>query len=109
MSKGNEVAEVDEGVSGELDKKHGASASDSNGLLETRINIPSIGLGTLRTGATWIAVILMAEDDPAKVLTSVMKELKITPEEIHDDFYDKACSKCGISLLAHRDNYGECF
>ena len=85
------------------------SASLSNDLLETRINIPSIGVGELRTGATWIAVMLMTEDNPAQVIASVMKELKITPQEVHDEYYDEACEKCGLSKLAHRNNNGECF
>lgn len=81
----------------------------SNNTQDIQLNIPSIGVGTLRTSATWIAVMLMAEDNPAQILAGIMKELSITPEQVSDEYHDKMCSKCGMSLLLHRDNNGECF
>jgi len=84
------------------------SKSDLSVLLGTRLNIPSIGAGTLRTAATWIAVMLMAESDAINVISEVMKELDITPEQITDEYYDEACPHCGCSLLAHRENNGKC-
>ena len=92
-------------------KEPDAQASECCELLETRLHIPTIGTGTLRTSATWIAVMLMAEDpnSRADVLVSIMKELGITPQQIADEYNDTMCSRCGISMLAHRDNGGECF
>lgn len=76
---------------------------------KAQFQIPTIGTGTLRTSATWIAVMLMAEENPAEVLAGVMQELHISPDEVADHYHDKPCGKCGVSLLAHRDNEGNCF
>lgn len=81
---------------------------ESSDLLKTRFDIPSIGVGTLRTSATWIAVMLMAEDNPAEILADTIKELGISPEEIFDYYHDEMCASCGMSKLLHRQNNGEC-
>ncbi|WP_169737346.1 hypothetical protein [Desulfobulbus elongatus] len=52
---------------------------------ETTFNLPNIGLGTMRTSATYAALFILLEGDRENqidVLDSVMKALNIAPEEI---------------------------
>lgn len=75
------------------------------------IDIPSVGFGTHRSSGTWMLLMLMAEDKPYRenIIADLMTRLDITPERIRKVMDDKACPKCGISLLAHEDNDGRCF
>lgn len=52
---------------------------------EITINLPSIGLGTMRTSATYAALLIQLEGDrwqQVDVIDSVMEALGIHPEEI---------------------------
>jgi hypothetical protein len=75
------------------------------------IELLSIGLGTKRTSATYIAVLLQLEAkcERADILVSSAKALGITLEEIQDTFNDKMCSNCGMSMKMHKDRGGKCF
>ena len=83
--------------------------STKNRKQSIEFDIPSIGLGTLRTSATWIVLMLMAEDNPEQIIAGVLKELGISPEDISDHYHDSMCNKCGMSLLLHKQNGGNCF
>jgi len=93
----------------DLEAQQKSSGSAGAALLEAHLVVPTIGTGTMRTSATWIAVMLMAEDCQAEILASVMKELGISPEAVADEYHDEPCPNCGISKLAHRRNGVECF
>lgn len=77
----------------------------------TEINLPCIGLGTLRTSGTYIAVLLQLEDkgQRANILIDVAKQLGLTLEEITDTYLDYGCPKCGISMKLHKAQDGRCF
>lgn len=76
-----------------------------------KFEIPSVGVGTMRTSAAWIILMLAAEDEVTRplIILEVMKHLEMTVEELQEVSQDKACTKCGISLLAHKRNGGKCF
>ncbi len=69
---------------------------------EVEAHLPSVGLGAMRTSATYIALLLYLEGNMAvDVLVSAAKELKISLEDITAEWNDKPCTKCGMSLLVH--------
>jgi len=81
------------------------------GTKEIQIEVPSIGVGTMRTSGAWIVLMLAAEDpfQRPQILLEVMKRLGISIQDLQDQQDDKPCGNCGISLLLHRGNGGKCF
>ncbi len=75
---------------------------------QPQVNLHARTVGTYFTTGQMIIMILSLEDVHmrAEVLADVCKAMKITPEQIKDEYYDEACSKCGMSLLMHRDEPG---
>ena len=75
-----------------------------------QVDIPSIGLGVMRTSSTIIAVLLQAEDNHSRkeILANMMKQFGFDPQDIAELYHDKSCSKCGISLYMHK-KHGGCF
>lgn len=81
-------------------------------LNQGTIEIPSIGVGQMRTSCSWIVLMLMAENSKRtqeKIIVEAMRQLDIAPEDIADQYHDKTCDSCGISIRLHRDNNGECY
>lgn len=78
-----------------------------------KLELQSISLGIYRSSGTYIYALLELEDerDRADILADVAKILGISGNRIQAIQDDEACSKCGISKLAHYDNDrgGECF
>ena len=75
------------------------------------IDLPNIGLGTMRTSGTYVALLMQLEDKSqrAKILIDVAKKLGITLEEITDTYLDYGCPKCGMSMKLHKARGGKCF
>ncbi len=84
---------------------------DDFGNLPAQINIPTLGVGTLRASGSWIAIMLMAEDERqrADIIVEVMKTLNITISDLDEAWFDSMCPKCGMSMRKHKSNYGNCF
>lgn len=76
---------------------------------EYSLDVPSIGVGRLRTSGAWVLMMLMAEGKGQReqILVEVMKRLNITPERLRKVMDDKGCPHCGISLLLHEDREGD--
>lgn len=76
-----------------------------------KIEIPSVGVGEMRASASWLIVMLSAEDPSMRpaIILETMKYLGITIEDLQAQADDKMCPQCGISLLAHEQNNGKCF
>lgn len=65
---------------GDKNEREGLSHSE-----ELKFKLRSIGVGTMRTSATYAALIIQLEDsrqDRIDVIDSVLEELQISPEEI---------------------------
>lgn len=79
------------------------------------LDIPSIGVGRLRTSGAWILLMLVAESKGQReeIIARILTELDITPERIRKVMDDKGCPKCGMSLLMHEGRKdgkkGQCF
>ncbi|MDD5358209.1 MAG: hypothetical protein PHX80_03630 [Candidatus Nanoarchaeia archaeon] len=79
---------------------------------EIKIDLPSLGLGTMRTSETYIYALLKLENDEDAILgilADVAELFGISGNLIQEKQDDKMCSKCGGSLLHHRlYNDGKC-
>lgn len=73
------------------------------------IRLPSIGLGTMRTSGTYIALLLQLENKGRRVeiMVNAAKKLGISLEEITDTYL--GCPKCGMSMKPHKARGGHCF
>jgi hypothetical protein len=76
-----------------------------------QVEVPVIGLGTMRPSGTYIAVFLQLEPEGlrAKILTRAAKDLGISLAELVGAYEDPACAKCGVSVAGHKENGGNCF
>ena len=74
-------------------------------------DIPSIGVGEMRTVGVWIIIMLAAEDERTRsqIILEVMEHLGISIDDLQAEANDKGCPHCGISLLSHKKNDGKCF
>jgi len=90
-----------------MDNKIVKHRSFTQGMIE----IPSVGVGTLRTTASWLIVMLAAEEPDIRpdIILEAMKYLRITIEDLKEYQKDKACPRCGMSLRMHKKNGGKCF
>jgi hypothetical protein len=73
------------------------------------IDVPSVSVGTMRTSAGWI-IIMLAAEEPAQrpqIILDVMQHLGIEIRDLQATADDRPCPSCGISLLEHKD--GKCF
>ena len=79
-------------------------------LTEVMVKIPSVGVGTLRAPASWLIVMLAAEEPDMRpsIILEVMKHLGITIDDLKEHWADKACPRCGVSLRLHKKNGGKC-
>lgn len=82
----------------------------SHKSIESELNIPSIGFGTLRSSGTWILLMLMAEDSEyrKRIIVDIIEKLEISIDDLRELQNDKACDKCGMSIRLHKDNEGIC-
>jgi hypothetical protein len=80
------------------------------GTKDIQIEVPSIGVGTMRTSGAWLVLMLAAEEpfQRPQILLEVMECLGISIQDLQDQQDDKPCGNCGISLLAHRATGGKC-
>ena len=87
------------------------SLKDDGRIQDSQIEVPSIGVGTMRTSGAWIVLMLAAETPGMRtsIILEVMKRLGISIQDLQDQQDDKPCGNCGISLLSHRDRGGKCF
>lgn len=74
------------------------------------VEVPSIGLGTMRSSGTYIVLLLQLEREGirAGILVQAAKRLGISLEELVDEYTDTACTECGVSILSHRKDGGRC-
>lgn len=82
---------------------NGSTAITVGGIQTT--DLPSCGLGTMRTSGTYIGALLQLEHSHwyrVGILAEVMKAIGVTPEEIADEFSHVACSHCGMGSSAMR-------
>jgi hypothetical protein len=81
-------------------------------IQEIEIDLPSLGLGIMRTSETYIYALLKMENDKyavLEILADVAELFGINGNLIQEKQDDKMCSKCGGSLLHHRlYNDGNC-
>ncbi len=75
-----------------------------------KVDFDGRGLGYMFSVGSMIIMLLSLDDIEARanILAGVCKDMKINPQDIVDEYNDKACDKCGFSLLGHRATNGRC-
>jgi hypothetical protein len=69
-----------------------------------RVELPNVGLGTMRTSGTYIGALLQLEDDEhyaVSILVDAAKTIGITLEQITEAWNDSMCPKCGMAQSLH--------
>jgi hypothetical protein len=71
-----------------------------------RIEIPSVGVGTLRASGSWIILMLASETESQRlqIILEVMARLGISLEDLEREYNDSMCPRCGVSTYYHEGN-----
>lgn len=70
------------------------------------IEIPSVGLGTMRTGATLMAILLQAEPESHRpeIMADLLSMFGISGADISDIQNSVSCSNCGMAGYLHEND-----
>lgn len=68
------------------------------------------GLGTLRSTGAMIVLLLSLEDEGSRagILVDAAKTMGLSLEDLTDEYLYLACDKCGMSMVLHKMNSGQC-